>query len=253
MVLFLAIILMIYFLLGNESRKGIQFTNPHIENIILAGFPYPSRMNKTKTKKQNGNINYKTKFSILLIDTNNDPGKGLTQVVDSFAMSMFYKKFLDWTRNDQSINLTIKPKKLHFLENISGNLETIKDLERTTNRCHLVNEPKGKMVSNYLQDVDMVVCISFNMPSAVMKAVTHGTRSVFGIMEICVFVNQNYINGERIKSSFLIWMKCYQDSNFTKILLKNILISVIGQNIWMILILFVTIVEEKESGLIFVG
>ena len=44
-------------------------------------------------------------------------------------MSMFYKKFLDWTRNDQAINLIIKPKKLLFLENINGILETIKDLK----------------------------------------------------------------------------------------------------------------------------
>ena len=138
-----------------------------------------------------------------MIDTNNSPCKDLTQVVDSFAMSMFYKKFLDWTRNDQTINLIIKPKKLLFLENINGILETIKDLERTTNRCHLLNEPHGKMVSNYLQDIDMVVSISLFMPSALIETVIHGARGVFWDFRNLRFCHQNYING-RIKLFFPI-------------------------------------------------
>ena len=68
------------------------------------------------------------------------------QVVDSFSMTIFYKKFLEWTRNDESIELTIKPKKPHWLENLNGVLEIIEDLERTTSRCHLVKNPLVKWV-----------------------------------------------------------------------------------------------------------
>ena len=116
-----------------------------------------------------------------------------------------------------------------------------------------MNEPKGKMVSNYLQDIDIVVCISFNMPSAVIEAVTHGTRSVFwdyGNMRFCQ--PELYQWGEN-KVIFSDLDEMLSRLKFYKNTLKNILISVIGQNIWMILILFVTIVEENESGLIFVG
>jgi len=168
----------IFFTWGNKSAKGILSSNPHIENIIVTGFPYCSRNNKTKNNFQNGNKINKKKFSILLLDTNNSPNKDLMQVVDSFAMTMFYKKFLDWTRDDQSIELTIKPKKPHWLENLNGILEIIEDLERTTSRCHLVKDPQGKMASTFLQDVDMVVSISAFMPSALIETVINGARGV---------------------------------------------------------------------------
>ena len=93
-------------------------------------------------------------------------------------MTRFYKKFLDWTRNDQSIELTIKPKKLHFFENLNGILEIIEDLERTTNRCHLVKDSHGKMPLNFLRDVDMVVSISAFLPSAMIETVINGARGV---------------------------------------------------------------------------
>jgi hypothetical protein len=169
----------IFFTWGNESAKGIQTSNSHIENIIVTGFPYNSLHYKPKNNFQSANKINKKKFSILLLDTNNSPNKDLMQVVDSFAMTIFYKKFLDWTRDDQLIELTIKPKKPHWLENLNGILETIEDLERTTGRCHLVNDPKGKMGSTFLRDVDMVVSISVFLPSALFETTIHGARGVF--------------------------------------------------------------------------
>ena len=108
----------------NQQKQSKS--NPLIEIFLVAGFQYCSSRNNTQKKNQNQNTINNKKFSILLIDTNNSPCKDLTQVVDSFAMSMFYKKFLDWTRNDQTINLIIKPKKLLFLENINGILKSLK-------------------------------------------------------------------------------------------------------------------------------
>ena len=51
-----------------------------------------------------------------------------------------------------------------------------------------MNEPWGKMVSNYLKDIDMVVSISLFMPSALIETVIHGARGVFwdfGNMRFC--------------------------------------------------------------------
>ena len=53
----------------------------------------------------------KTKFNILLLDSNHGKNDGLDQLIEKSTMIRFYKVFLDWVLEDEDIGLIIKPKK----------------------------------------------------------------------------------------------------------------------------------------------
>jgi hypothetical protein len=173
----------IFFTWGEDSANRIEKTNPHIENILISGFPYKSssrnKIGKSiNTNKKSGKPK-SPKFNLLLLDSNHSfNNKNFSQVVDSLVMERFYISFLEWVLTDDELQIIIKPKKSEFLTNLPKVVEKINSVEKT-GRLNIISSAFQKLPNAYLKGIDMVVGISTFLPSAVFECVSLGKRAVF--------------------------------------------------------------------------
>ncbi len=161
----------IFFTWGENSAQRIEQLNPTIKNIICSGFPY-----KIKQNDENLNFLNKTKFNILLLDTNHSYNRGLTQFLYTPTMITFFEAFIELIKNDKDIGLIIKNKKPQTNKFINEKLD---DLIKSTGRCHIISDPFQTMASSYLNEVSLVVAISIYLPSVILECAANGARSIF--------------------------------------------------------------------------
>ena len=172
----------VFFSWGLETAKGINSTNEHIENILISGLPFVSP--KKKSDSETNTIeamlkSNKTKFNILLLDSNHGKNDGLNQLIDESTMIRFYQEFLDWVLEDEDIGLIIKPKKSDLMANLPELITQFENVKEKTGRCFLVKNSFQKMPMAYLNGIDMVVGTGVWFSSAVMECVINGTKGIF--------------------------------------------------------------------------
>ena len=171
----------IFFAWGEDSARAIQNLNSPVEKILISGFPYHTKgqvqENETSFKDFRAN-SVKTKFNILLLDTNHSLNEGILQFIPTADMVLFYKVILDWVLEDEEIGLVIKPKKSNFLDQLPDILKQIHDLENKTGRSILVNDSFQKIPSSYLNGIDMVVGTAAFIPSAIIECAIAETRAI---------------------------------------------------------------------------
>ena len=171
----------IFFSWGLDSASRLNFSNPHINNIIISGFPYTEKFVSTDIKSNNEVI-FKTggnKFNILLLDSNHSNNDSIIQSITSSTMSLFYKVFLDWVVEDLDIGLIIKSKKSQFLYSLNNIIGSIKDIQNSTGRCVLIEDSFQKMPSSYLDNINIVVGTGIYFSSAIIECAIHGAKAIF--------------------------------------------------------------------------
>ena len=171
----------VFFSWGSEAAKNFHKTNEHIENILISGYPYSET--KKKSENENGPIDAmlksnKTKFNILLLDSNHSKNDGLDQLIEESTMIRFYQVFLDWVFEDEDIGLIIKPKKSHLMANLPEIITKIEDVKERTGRCFLIKNSFQKKPKNYLNGIDMVVGTGIFFSSAVIECVINGSKGI---------------------------------------------------------------------------
>ena len=171
----------IFFVWGIQSAINLKKTMNNIDNILISGFPYDSQLLKNDEDLiniKNTLRKKKTKFNLLILDSNHGLNDGWHQDISTSVMSEFYKLFLKWVAEDDEVGMIIKPKKIEFFNKMQSVKDYYDDIALKTGRCHLVNDPFQKMSSSYLDDINLVVSISFNMPSPLIESVSFGKRGV---------------------------------------------------------------------------
>jgi hypothetical protein len=171
----------IFFVWGAQSANTIKKSINHIDNIVLSGFPYNPELLKTDNELIDINEAFSkknTKFNILIVDSNHGLNLKWHQVIHTSAMIKFYKSFLQWVVEDNEIGLIIKPKKIEFINRMQSVLSYFNDVSIETGRCHLVKDPYQKMAASFIDRIDLVVSISFNMPSSLIECVSFGKKAV---------------------------------------------------------------------------
>ena len=172
----------VFFSWGIDSAKNIHELNDFIDELLISGFPYNSKISEQDSDRIITSHYMKVtkkKFSVLLIDSNHGGNKGLRQLIPAPVMVSFYQAILDWVKQDEDIELVIKPKKSRFLDKLPGIMDQISECARSTDRVTLVKDSFQKMPNSYLNGIDMVIGISAFFPSAVIECVVHNARAVF--------------------------------------------------------------------------
>ena len=169
----------IFFGWGKDSARRIEKNNPHLQNIIISGHPYSSNKDDQNHTKDFEGKSRNTKYNVLLLDTNHGLNKELHQFIPTTEMTKFYTNILSWVKEDEEINLTIKPKKPHFLDSLVEVKDQIFELEKNTCRINLVKNSFQKMPHSYLNGSDIVIGLSTFFPSGLIECVVHGARAVF--------------------------------------------------------------------------
>ena len=189
----------IFFTWGADSSKRIMDTNPTIKNIIHSGYPY-----KISDSNESIDLINKTKFNILLLDSNHSYNNGITQYIYTPTMISFFEAFIDLVKNDKDIGLIIKNKKPEKNQIIN---KKINQLMHETGRCHVINNPFQSMASSYLRGVNLVVGISIFLPSVVLEMPQTAQDLYFMIQIICKIMSLKFLHGQKIKSFLTIFKK----------------------------------------------
>ena len=171
----------IFFVWGIQSAINLKKTMNNIDNILVSGFPYDPKLLKNDEELiniKNALRKKKTKFNLLILDSNHGLNNGWHQDIPTSEMIEFYKLFLKWVAEDHEVGMIIKPKKIEFFNKMPSVSDYFDDISIETGRCHIVKDPFQKMASSYLDDINLVISISFNMPSPLIESISFGNRGV---------------------------------------------------------------------------
>jgi len=172
----------VFFSWSIETAKRINSFNEHIENVLVSGFPYavPKKKSESGTGGREELLkSNKTRFNILLLDSNHGKNDGLDQLIEKSTMIRFYQIFLDWVLEDEDIGLIIKPKKSDLMANLPEVITKIENVKEKTGRCYLVENSFQKIPSSYLKSIDVVVGTGIWFSGSVIECVMHGTKGIY--------------------------------------------------------------------------
>jgi len=161
----------IFFTWSKRSERYMKPNNNLLEHLVVVGY---QKCVFQKNNELNDNVRRNgAKFVITLFDS----GHGKNTEYPTKKMADYYKAFLSWAINDETIGLVVKPKKPRSFNSLPGEILKLFDRAERTGRCAKMKHSWGRFPAQASYGTDMAVGIGSS--SALIEALSNGCKGVF--------------------------------------------------------------------------